>query len=137
MRYTKLPQIYAELLYEVTHDIDDNSVPEVVARFVSLVKKKRPGDAFWKKILSAFTKIYNTREGIVEAHITLRSQPTKEEREEIIAFIQELYKDKKISIKESIDQKVLGGVQIQIEDRLFDFTIRNSLRSLEKQLTHN
>jgi ATP synthase F1 delta subunit len=137
MQRTKLPKLYAELLYDITKGVDDSAVPEVIERFVQLVKKRRPSDTFWHKITTSFYKLYQVREGIVEAHVTLRSQPTKEEREEILHFIKELYSDKQISIIEHIDTKVLGGVQIQIEDRLFDFTIRNSLRSLEKQLTHN
>lgn len=137
MQRTKLPKVYAELLYDLTHAADDQAVPEITERFVSLVKKKRPSDAFWNKILTTFTNIYNVREGIVEAHVTLRSQPTAEEREELLAFVKALYKDKKISLVEHIDPKVIGGVEVQIEDRLFDFTVRNSLRSLEKQLTHN
>lgn len=137
MQRTKLPKIYAELLYDLTHKVDDQAVPEITERFVALIKKKQPNDAFWNKVLTTFSSIYNTHEGIVEAHVTLRSQPTPEEKKELISFIEALYKDKKIALIEHIDPKVLGGVQIQIEDRLFDFTVRNSLRSLEKQLTHN
>ena len=137
MQRTKLPKIYAELLYDITKDVDDQAVPEIIERFVQLVKKRRPSDTFWQKVTASFYKLYQTREGIVEAHVTLRSEPSKEESEEILHFVEELYSDKQISIIEHIDTKVLGGVQIQIEDRLFDFTIRNSLRSLEKQLTHN
>jgi hypothetical protein len=112
MQRTKLPKLYAELLYDITKGVDDSAVPEVIERFVQLVKKRRPSDTFWHKITTSFYKLYQVREGIVEAHITLRSQPTKEEREEIIAFIQELYKDKKISIKEDEIYVLFVGIVV-------------------------
>jgi F0F1-type ATP synthase delta subunit len=45
-----------------------------------------------------------------------------------------LYPGKHITVIDHIDERVLGGIKIQVEDRLFDFTVQNSLKTLEKQL---
>ena len=128
------PKIYAEALYEVTKDVSPEKVPEVITSYVQSVSKQRISDSLWKKIVAAFKKTYNDREGIVEAHVTLRARITPEETKEVTHFLKELYPGKHITIIDHIDERVLGGIKIQVEDSLFDFTVQNSLKTLEKQL---
>lgn len=128
------PELYAEALYQVSKDIPEAKLPEVIASYVQTLGKRNPSDSLWKKIIAAFKKTYNEREGIVEAHVTLRSRITPEETKDVTQFLLELYPGKKIIIIDYVDERVLGGIKILVEDRLFDFTVRNSLKTLEKQL---
>lgn len=128
------PKVYAEALYEVTKDASPEEMSNVVRSYVQSVAKYRPGESLWKKIFAAFRKVYNEREGIVEAHATLRARITPEEKKEVVYFLKELYPGKHITVIDHIDERVLGGIKIQVEDRLFDFTVQNSLKTLEKQL---
>ena len=86
-------------------------------------------------MIETFEKTYNEKEGIVEAHVTARHRMDKEEQEEILSFIKDLYPGKQINVTDHVDERVVGGCKVQIEDRLFDFTVQNSLAALRKQLT--
>lgn len=127
---------YANILYEMTQGIEGDDLSKKISFFVSQITQLHPTDSTWKKIISDFKKVYNQKEGIVEAHATFRHRMTNEDKKEIIQFLKKYYPNKHITVIDHIDERILGGIKIQAEDRLFDFTVENSLRSLHKQLTH-
>jgi hypothetical protein len=136
MRTKFKPKMYAEILYEITKDVPEVDLPEMIKSFIKSFGSKFPSDTNWKKIIESFRGVYNEKENIVEAHVTLRSRITSEEKKEVVDFLKGVYPDKHITILDHIDERVLGGIKIQVEDRLFDFTVLNSLKKLEKELIH-
>lgn len=133
MRATKQTKLYGELLYEVTKESAEDSLAARIADFVKILGKKK--NVQWNKVIETFEKTYNEKEGIVEAQVTARHRMDKEEQEEILSFIKDLYPGKQINVTDHLDERVVGGCKVQIGDRLFDFTVQNSLAALRKQLT--
>ncbi|PIP69006.1 F0F1 ATP synthase subunit delta, partial [Candidatus Nomurabacteria bacterium CG22_combo_CG10-13_8_21_14_all_32_8] len=59
----------------------------------------------------------------------------KEElREELIFFLKERYKAKEIFLTEVLDEKLLGGMRIEVNDEIIDLTVKNKIKKLQEHL---
>jgi F-type H+-transporting ATPase subunit delta len=48
-----------------------------------------------------------------------------------------MLKDKKIELKEKLDESIIGGMVLQIEDKLFDASIKHDLQHIKRQFVKN
>lgn len=133
MQATKYTKAYGQLLYEVTKESSESNLSQVIQSFVQTIRKKK--NVNWNKLIAQFEKTYNEKEGIIEATVIARHRMDTEEKQEVLTFLKGMYPDKQIFATDIIDERVVGGCKIKVEDRLFDFTIQNSLAALHKQLT--
>lgn len=133
MQATKQTKLYSQLLYEVTKEAPQELIQTRISDFVKTIGKKK--GVKWRAILDSFSKTFDEKEGIMEVHVTARHHMDSDEKRDVLEFAKELYPDKQFVIIDHLDDSVVGGCKVQIEDRLFDFTVKNSLAALHKRLT--
>jgi ATP synthase F1 delta subunit len=89
----------------------------------------------WKDILLSLNKIVNEKEGRVETKVFSRKKLNENTKKEITQFLSKRYGGKTIILNESLDEKLLGGYKIEVNDEVIDLTIKNKLGKLQEYLT--
>lgn len=96
-----------------------------------LVQRFRSRDA--RAIVSAFTRLADAHEGVVDALVTTAvpmdsAQSTRIEQQISSAI------GKNVRLTTAVDPAILGGLVIRVGDQLVDGSVRGRLKTLQKQL---
>jgi F-type H+-transporting ATPase subunit delta len=124
---------YAQTLYDLT---DGKAKPEIeksLADFARYLHKERKLKLSGK-IIENFRKIYDRKNGIVEAEVVTAEKISTEIEKKIKSYIQKKYDAKKVVLKNSIDGNIKGGVIIRVGDEVIDGSITGKLSELKKIL---
>lgn len=97
-----------------------------------LNKKGLLGEA--SKIIEEYSKLYNKKNGIVEATVTLAERLPEKTRLELAEALKKKYKVREIHIQEKVDQRIIGGMKVRVGDEVYDASIQNWLKKLQTQL---
>lgn len=123
-------------IYESSYDKEGPVLDEVLAKSVTFMNGK---NLIGKKeeILKELEKIIDTREGIVKVKVSTSSKLKNEVKTEIEDFIKKKYKAKTVIIETREDEKLLGGIKIEIGDDIIDTTLSNRIHQLQDYLIKN
>ena len=84
-------------------------------------------------IAKVFIEQYNVLNNIMQATVKTAQVIDDKLKEEIKLFI-EKYMGKKVELKSIVDPKLIGGLMIQMDDKLFDASISGKLNQLKQDL---
>ncbi len=101
-----------------------------VVRFLS--KRKLIGKA--PQILLELKKIVNFEAGIVEAKVSTATRLGATERYQLIQGLKQRYKAKDVVLQETIDEKLLGGLKVEVRDEVIDLTTKGKILKLQTYL---
>jgi F-type H+-transporting ATPase subunit delta len=92
-----------------------------------------------KEIIEAFSSMYREQKGIKVVKLTT-AIPLSDDIKKIIG--QELQKSslltgKTIELNEKVDPSIIGGLTIQVDDQLFDASIKHDLQHIKRQFIKN
>jgi F-type H+-transporting ATPase subunit delta len=99
--------------------------------FNLILKNKR--EAYLKDILRNFIDLYKDEQGIKQARLTIPSHVSDEYNKKFITLLEEAFKVK-IELEEVIDQDLIGGFILKVEDQQFDASVRTQLKRIKKKL---
>lgn len=96
-----------------------------------LLERKRELEV--EEIAAAYQRMVLERRGIVQAEVVSAVPLTEaDEKELIVAFQKRI--GKTIQIKNRVDSDILGGVIVQIGDRLYDGSVKTKLERFQKSV---
>lgn|SRR5690554_4124201 len=106
---------------------------ELSKKFIHLITKNRR-EYLLAAIAESYLKILKEQKGITE--VTLSSAATLDEATKalILSKIKSLTSDK-VEVVEKVDESLIGGFTIQIEDQKVDASVANQLRTIKQRLT--
>ena len=84
-------------------------------------------------IVKSYIKLSNQYLGIEEGMIYTPYELTDQQIQDIEKAISQK-ENKKVTLKVSIDPSLLGGIKVQISNRIYDGTIKNKVEMLKKEL---
>lgn len=87
-----------------------------------------------KEILALLEKILDKNEEVVRAKISTRIKIDKKIVDEIEDFIKKKYKAKNTVLEFQVDEKLLGGIKIEVGDEIIDATLKSKIQKLENYL---
>jgi len=96
-----------------------------------LVERGRSGELV--RVRDQFQRLLNAHRGIVVATVTSAAPLTDDETAEVRRRV-EAIADATIDLHTAVDPALLGGITVQIGDRLLDASIRGRLERLRTQL---
>jgi F-type H+-transporting ATPase subunit delta len=102
-----------------------------MALFDIVVRKNRA--MFLHAIAQGFIEQYNTLNNIMKASVKTAYAIDDKLREEVKQFI-EKYSGKKVELQTIVDPQLIGGLVIQMGDKLFDASIAGKLSKAKKEL---
>lgn len=121
----------AKLFVEIFKDKINN----ITLTFLELLAKNRR-QQFLAFICLQYLSFYKESKGIKQASITT-SKPLKDEhRKEILAYIKKKFKID-VDLIEKIDESIIGGFKLRIEDRQIDASIKTKLRKIKTELINS
>ncbi len=123
----------ARAIYLVSKDKTEIELREINTKIIEFLTRKRliskvPG------ILEKLNKIINNEEEKLEIKISTKTKLKEEVKKELIFFLKERYKVKEIVLTERLDEKLIGGMKIEIGDEIIDLTVKNKIKKLEEHL---
>ena len=107
-------------------------VAPLIVNMVSLMAVRGDIGSF-PEVFSTFQEIANEHRGIAQAEVT-SAVPLDDERRERIRVSLADITGKEVTMTESIDPQIIGGVVARVGDQLIDGSTRSTLRSLRDQI---
>ena len=123
----------ARAIYLVSKDKTHAELHNVIDKVVKFLVRKRllskTGD-----ILERLNKIINNENKKIVVKLLSAKKLKEEIKKELIFFLRERYKAKGVILTEIIDEKLLGGIKVEINDEIIDLTIKNKIKKLKEYL---
>ena len=126
------PKIVVEEKIKIIENIFKNNISdELLGLLVLILKKGRQNE-----ILSIFDyclKAFDTYNGIITAYVTSADELSKHQKRQVEERLT-LLTEKKILTVYTVDQTIIGGLIIRINDRIIDNSIKGKLSKMSKSL---
>ena len=108
------------------------NVDQYVLNFLKILVQSRR-IRYIDDIVKSYIKLSNQYLGIEEGMIYTPYELTDQQIQDIEKAISQK-ENKKVTLKVSIDPSLLGGIKVQISNRIYDGTIKNKVEMLKKEL---
>ncbi len=119
----------------IVRDLFGSKINKLTLDFIILLIEKRR-IIFLKEIAYEFRDLYNEHKGIKVAIIYVARSIDQNARERIIQLLEKEF-NSKIELIERIDENVIGGFKIVIDDKIYDASISKQLQVLKKSFAKN
>lgn len=100
-----------------------------------LIKKGREG--VLPEIAQAFIEQYNAQQGIKTVKLTTAAPATDAFRQAILAKLSASMPGKQIEMTTKVDERLIGGFLLEVDNKLVDASIRRDLMDIRKQFVGN
>ncbi len=132
------PVVTGEKKTAVFEAVFAKHVSALTVAFFKLIFDKGRSIAI-KEILEAFVTKYKVHMGIQVVKVTTAVALTDEGRAQISAGLKDnkMLAGKTIELQESVDAAIIGGLVVQVEDKLFDASIKHDLQHIKRQFIKN
>ena len=129
----KNPEIQGDKKFNVLKALFEDKVQKITMSFFEIIVRKRR-ESFLFSIAGEFHNLYNNYKGIQETHITTTFPIGDELRSEFEKVAQDI-SGKKPEVVEHVDEDIIGGFVLKVDDRQLDSSIRTKLNELRIKLT--
>jgi F-type H+-transporting ATPase subunit delta len=126
------PAVPLQQRLAVTSALLESRIAPPVLRLVSLLVERGRAPILGR-VADEFTRQLNRQRGIVVATVTSALPLTPDELNEITSRV-EAMAGSQVDLRTEVDPAIIGGLTIQVGDRLLDASIRGRLERLRDQL---
>ena len=98
-----------------------------------LVKKKLLSKT--AGILEALNKITNKYENKIVAKVSSAKKLDQNTNKELTSMLTRRYRAASVDLEERLNESLLGGFRIEVDDEVIDLTIKNKIKQLQAHLT--
>jgi len=132
------PIVKGEKKIAIFEAVFSKHIQPITSSFFKLIFSKGRSVAI-NDIINAFIEKYRIQKGIKLVELTTAVEVSKEIQGNISAVLKEnsLLKGKSIELKTKVDSSIIGGLIVQVDDKLFDASIRHDLQVIKKQFIEN
>lgn len=117
---------------EVLNNVFKDRFHPVVNSFIALVIKNKR-EAFLSSISRVFVDLFKKDTGIKSTTLTTSKTINEELRNKITRYITKKL-DIKIELCEKVNERIIGGFILRIEDQQIDASVLNQLNQIRKEL---
>ncbi len=122
---------YAEALHQTLLETAPKDQDKVINNFVQVLGKN--GDLpYYETIIKQFEKIDRESKGIKEVEVTVANEALIDSNV-ITSLNKTLGND--IELKKKVDESLIGGIVVKVEDTLIDASIKGHLNKLKNNLS--
>jgi len=132
------PVVKSEKKIAIFEAVFSKHIQPLTNSFFKLIFSKGRSVAI-NEIILAFIEKYRDQKGIKLVELTTAVEVSKEIQDNISSLLKEnqLLKGKSIELKTNVDASIIGGLVVQVDDQLFDASIRHDLQVIKKQFIEN
>lgn len=110
------------------------NLPELLRNFLKVVCAHRQIDEL-DDIFKAYYEYWDEKHDILRAELSYAVKPEQTEIERAEKFLTKKYPGKQIIFAEKVDESLLGGMLIRIDNEEYDWSYDGLLNQLERKLT--
>lgn len=132
LQFLQHPQISGGAKKKEVNTIFQGKLSEVTINFLNLLIDKKREEIF-PSIPQYFTEKANEARGLVDA-VVISVKPLSEEEKQGIADSFKKLLNKEVRVTNQIDNAIMGGVVVQVGDRVYDGSIAGKLNRLQQSL---
>lgn len=126
------PSVITVKKKKIVEKVFKGNVLDLNYNFINvLIDKRRLGD--FKGIVKEFNKLVAEKEGVASG-IIYSMMPIGQKRIELFEKEVESLLNKKVNLKNELDETLLGGVSIKVEGKIIDASLKSRLKGLSKDL---
>lgn len=125
----KNPIIQNDKKLKILKALFDKKVNELTLRFFEIISRKNRENIL-PDIAEAFHNQYNERKGIVIAQV-VTAFPLDEKLRDQFKQVVKSHFNKEVELKEKVDDSLIGGYVLTIEDKQIDETLNGKLKQLK------
>jgi F-type H+-transporting ATPase subunit delta len=129
------PVLDAHKKNKVLKKVFEGKIEELSMRFVLLLTRKGR-EKYIPYIAKAFNDIYKEHNNIVDVMLTTAYVPDKEIKDSVMNLLKG-FTDKNIELEENIDEDIIGGYLLNLEDYQYDASVKTQLKRLRKEFSDN
>lgn len=132
------PVISSDKKINIFNSIFSKHIQAITLAFFKLVFSKGRS-VIIEDIIEAFASMYRENKGIKVVEITTAIALSNETKSAIASQLQtsKFLAGKQVELKEKVDSSIIGGLQIQVDDNLFDASIKHDLQIIKRQFIKN
>jgi len=123
-------------IYEASKGKEGGDLDFVIKNIINLIDKKQMLSKT-DKILKKLEDIIDQENKILKMKISSRKKIPDKLEKEIENYIKNRYKVEKVDIKTEENEKLLGGIKIEVKDEILDTTLLSKVHKLQTYLTEN
>jgi F-type H+-transporting ATPase subunit delta len=128
----ELPSLQASQKCRMVDSVLKDQISEISVSMINLVIQNNR-EIYLSAIARNFGDLYRQARGIRKASLVTAKPVDEATLDGIKKLIARAY-DTKVELKTAVDQDVIGGFVLTIEDQQYDASVATSLRKLKKQL---
>lgn len=129
---TKSPVVKPKDKSEVLNKVFKNNVSDTVLDFLGVLSQNKR-EALLLDTTYAFETLYRKHNNIISASITSAVKLSDKSKDAMIAAIKSST-DSQIELEEIVNNDLIGGFVLQIEDKLLDLSISGKLKEIKYAL---
>ena len=133
--FLKSPIIKVNQKTKILRHALNGKVNDLTEKFIALLIKNNR-ELFLQDVASSFVRLYDLKKKIKTAYITT-AQPLNEENFKKLEEITKLIKADSVKIVQKIDEDLIGGFKINVDDYQIDASIESNLKELERDFAKN
>ncbi|MBI2355624.1 MAG: ATP synthase F1 subunit delta [Candidatus Doudnabacteria bacterium] len=123
---------YAAALHEVAINTSPKDLDKILDNFVRILSENNDLRMFGE-IEAEFHKKELESKGIKQAEVA-SSHPLNSDNEKQIVEVLNKYLKGKVELKKKIDENLIGGVVVAVDDLMIDASVKKSLAELKKNI---
>ena len=129
------PIIKTDLKIKILKELFSNNLSALTLSFISLItNKKREG--LLPEISASFISLYKKNKNIKEVVVTSALPLDEDLKRSLMDYIGS-ETGSEIDLKEKIDESLIGGAIIRMDDKQLDASISSSLKALKQKFSKN
>jgi F-type H+-transporting ATPase subunit delta len=123
----------AKAIYLVSKDKTGSELHNVYASVTKFLARRRLLSKS-KDILERLDKIINQEKGRIVVKVSGAKKLKEESKKELNHFLKERYKAKEVVLAEGLDEGLIGGMKIEVNDEIIDLSVKNKIKKLQEHL---
>lgn len=132
----KNPIIKGDKKGQILSALFESKINSLTLSFTQLLAKKGRAN-YLPEMVEAFEQLYKQHQNIKEVTITSAVALSESTLQSIMATVSEQMNQCDLEVKTIIDPKILGGYILEVEDKLFDASVKTRLQNVKKQFLQN
>ena len=126
------PVVKSDKKLNVVQKVFTSKVDQLTSLFLDIIVRKNR-EFYMVEIAREFRKQYNQFKGIVQAQVTTAVEIDQALMNDIRGFIAN-QTGKQIEMATKVNPEIIGGLVIQLEDKLYDGSMASKLANIKKNL---
>ena len=123
---------YAQALMDSLQDTAPKEHEKVLDNFAKLLAENNDLRLF-EAIAEEFHKLELKKDGVKQVEITSAHPLGKDSEKAILNELNKLV-GSKLEIKKKVDEGLIGGVLVQVDDQVLDTSVKNQLEQLKQEI---